>query len=127
MADWTKTFYANYTEKGIDNAVKTALEEGKSPDLIIRTAMPIKNLEEEKLIKALFCCLALPGSIYDAAGANGIPESTVARGYQLALAECANEMEENLNAALSPENQPPELSPSKQVRGSSFASPWKFE
>lgn len=127
FADWAENFYANYEEQGIDHAVKTALGEGNSPDRIVRTALPIKDLEQDKLIKALFCGLALPGSIYEAAEVNGIPESTVAQGYQLALAECAREMEENLNAAVSPANPPPELSPSKRVRGSSFASPWKFE
>lgn len=127
MADWTDIFYENYSEKGIDHAVKTALSEGNSPDRIIGTAMPIENLERDQLIKALFCALALPGSIYEAADAHGIPEGTVANGYQLALAECAQEMEENLNAAVTPGNQPPGLAPSNQGRGSSYASPWKFD
>jgi hypothetical protein len=127
VADLTDAFYADYTKNGIDQAVKTALVDGNSPDRIIRTALPIPDLEREKLIKALFCALALPGSIYDAAEANNIPDSTVAQGYQLALAECAAAMEENLNAAVSPVNQPPELAPSKRVRKSSFASPSNFQ
>lgn len=127
MADWTDMFFENYTEKGIDHAVKSALSEGFSPDRIVRTAMPIKDLERDRLIKAPFCGLALPGSIYEAADANGIPEGTVDQGYQLALAECAREMEQNLNAAMSPNDQPPGLAPADQGRGSSYASPWKFE
>ena len=127
LAEWTDTFYLNFSDKGIDQAVKVALSEGYSPYQIIKTALPIKDLTQEELVKALFCGLALPGSIYDAAEVNGISESTVAEGYQLALGQCATDMEENLNAAVSPTNQPPELSPSKRGRGNDYASPWKFE
>jgi len=126
-ADWTGIFYQNYKEMGIDHAVKAALGEGHSPDQIIKTALPIDNLRQEELIKALFCALALPGSIYDSAEKNGISDQKVAEGYELALAVCAKEMEENLNAIVSPAGQSSDLSPTEQARGSDLASPWKFE
>ena len=121
------TFYQNYEQKGVDHAVKTALAKGYSLDRIIKTALTIKELEREELIKALFCSLALPGSIYDAAAANGISEDKVTLGYERALAECGPAMEENLNAAVSPNNQPPGHSSSEGTNKSSSASPWNFE
>ena len=126
-ADWTDTFYINYENHGIDHAVSTALGDGLNPDQIIKAALPIENLAQEKLVKALFCALALPGSIYDAAETNGITEAKVSEGYQLALGECAREMEENLNVEFSPADQPTDPSPSDRSRGSSQASPWNFQ
>lgn len=127
MGDWADDFHINFREKGIDQAVVAALAEGQSPDIIIKTALPLENLVRTELVKALFCGLALPGSIYDAAEINGISDSTVSKGYELALGECAKEMEENLNAAVSPTIPSPDQSPSKRVRGPVYSSPWKFE
>lgn len=126
-ADWADTFYKDYNKNGIDYAVATALGDGHNPDQIIKTALPIDNLEQEKLIKALFCALALPGSIYNAAEKNGITDVKVSEGYQLALAECAREMEENLNVEFNPTDQAAAPSPSDRTRGSSQASPWNFQ
>lgn len=125
--DWQNSFQANYQDMGIDQAVVIALGGGYSPDQIVKAALPIESLAREDLIKALFCGLALPGSIYEAAELNNINDTTVAKGYELALGECAREMEENLNAAVNPTTQQPELSPSKRVRGPVYSSPWKFE
>lgn len=128
-AMWTDDFYKEYSASGIDPAVKSALGKGKSPDLIIKTALPINEIKKDELIKALFCGMALPGSIYEASEINNIPDATVSKGYQLALAQCANEIEETLNSAVYSIIPPPALSPSKRVRGTGYeyASPWKFE
>lgn len=126
MADWDETFTVNYAAYGIQFAVNEAVGDGRSPDQIIKVALPIKDIERKKLIKSLFCALALPGSIYDAAATNGIQETTVAEGYQLALAECAKEMEENLTVEFNPNNQLSQPT-SERTQGSSQASPWNFQ
>ena len=127
FAEWTDVFYDTYNTNGIDQAVIFALSEAKSPGEIIEAALLIEDIEEPRLIQALFCALVLPGSIYEAAEANNITEETVAKGYELSLAVCAREMEENLNIAINPTPQFPELSPSKRIRRPVYASPWTFE
>ena len=127
MADWSNDFRSIYANEGIDKAVRTALSKGANLDQIFKSALPIKNLKEENLIKALFCALAQPDYIREAAEVNQITENKVDAGYQLALAECAREMEENLNAVVNPTPQFPELSPSKRIRRTVYASPWTFE
>ena len=127
LANWSENFHTIYADKGINEAVKNALSEGANLDQIIKAALPIKSLKEENLIKALFCALAQPDYIREAAKVNQITDNKVDAGYQLALAECAREMEENLNAIVNPTPQFPELSPSKRIRRGVYASPWTFE
>ena len=114
-------------DQGIDEAVKFALNDGANPDQIIKKARPLEGVTEENLIKALFCALAQPDYIRDAAKINKISDEKVDAGYQLALAECARQMEENLNSVVTPTPQFPELSPSKRIRRTVYASPWTFE
>jgi len=127
LANWPENFQSIYADKGIDEAVKYSLSNGGNPDQIIKIAQPIDGLPEENLIKALFCALAQPDYIREAAEINKISDQTVDEGYQLALAECAREMEENLNAVVNPTPQFPELSPSKRIRRTVYPSPWSFE
>lgn len=126
-AAWEDNFQNLYQEKGIDEAVVHALAEGANPDQIIKAGLPLKGLTQEVLIKALFCALAQPDAIREAAQANGIGDTKIDEGYQLALATCARQMEENLNAAIIQTPQFPELAPSNRIRRTVYGSPWKFE
>lgn len=121
--DWTQSFRDTYYEKGIDEAVVHALSEGIVPDQIIKAALPLNDLKQEELVKALYCALVPPAYIFDAATVNGITEKTVQQGYELALAQCAEEMEEKESAA-------PAIVPGKAANpagSSTTASPWNFE
>ena len=121
--DWTQSFRDIYYEKSIDEAVVHALSEGIAPDQIIKAALPLKELKQEELVKALYCALVPPAYILDAAIANGITEQIVQQGYELALAQCAEEMEEKENAA-------PAFIPGNAANpagNTSTASPWTFE
>ena len=126
LAAWEKNFATLYQEKGIDEAVITALAEGANPDQIIKIALPLEGLKQGVLIKALYCALAQPEAIREAAMANAISEPTIDEGYQLALSECARRMEENLNSALIPTPQNSEQAPTNRVRKPVSGSPWKF-
>lgn len=97
--DWAQSFRETYYAKGIDEAVVNALSEGISPDQLIKTALPIKDLKPEELIKALYCALVPPAYIQDGAAANGIKDEIVRQGYELALAQCAEDMEEKAKSA----------------------------
>ncbi len=128
MAVWSENFASIYYEKGIDIAVVLAFEEGATPQQVIKIALPLKDLEREELLKALFCALAQPDTIREAAFANNITEKKVSEGYQLALSECSRQMEENLNAALDSSGRfPGSTSSSSASRNTNYASPWKFE
>jgi hypothetical protein len=97
--DWVREFRETYSVRGIDEAVVNALSLGVSPDQLIQTSLPLEDLKPEELIKALYCALVPPAYIQDAAAANDIPVETLQQGYELALAQCAEEMEEKANAA----------------------------
>lgn len=126
FADWTQLFLSTYTEKGIDRAVVTALENDITPAQIMGYGLTIEGLEKPELIKALFCAPVQPNMIYDAAETNRLGEETVAKGYQLALAQCAEAMEEQLNVGTDPASQFP-AERTEGEGGSHRASPWNFE
>lgn len=123
LAGWTDVFRDMVREKSLDEAVVYALSEGNSPEIIIRTALSVDGLEEDKLIKALFCALAPLMDVYDGAAANGIADEKVTAGYDLALEECPDAMEEKLDAA-PPLNRT--LSPGGSAGGTNSASPSTF-
>ena len=126
---WHEKFVSNYSELGIDLAVEKAVQEDqKTPDQIIKIALPIEGLEKEILIKALFCSGAKPEDVNNDAIKNDISEEIINDGYQLALTECSRRMEEYFNYTpvgspggaryidpLGPEKKPPK------------ASPWNFK
>lgn len=124
LADWSRIFSDIYAGKGIDDAVVYALSEGYSPDQIMKTALPIEGLPQDKLIKALFCALAPLDTIYEAAKTNNIADEQVTEGYDLALAECPNAMEEK-TAATTLQN--PAMSPAQSNNSANFASPSTFQ
>ena len=97
--DWSQTFRETYAAKGVDEAVVNALSSGITPDQILKTGLPIVGLQPAELIKALFCALVPPAYIYDAATVNSVKDETVLEGYELALAQCAEAMEEKENSA----------------------------
>lgn len=122
-ADWSQTFRSIYETKGIDTAVSTSLGEGINPNQIMQNGLLIEGLPSPELIKALFCAMVQPAIIYDAAKANQLEESKVVEGYQLALAQCAAEMEEQMNIA--PNMLFPGANPAGQ-KSPAQASPWTF-
>lgn len=124
---WKDTFQALYQEKSIDEAVRNALAEGANPDQIIKVALPLEGLTHETLIKALFCALAHPDAIREAARGNTITDEKVDEGYQLALSACSRQMAENLNSAVILDPHFPEMAPSDRSRPTNYGSPWKFE
>jgi len=126
FADWTQLFLDAYTEKGIDTAVVTVLKNDITPNQIMDYGLTIEGLEQPELIKALFCAMVQPNTIYEAAADHQLTEATVAKGYQLALAQCAEAMEEQLNIGGDPAGQFPETQPGGDS-GSHRASPWNFE
>lgn len=123
-AEWSRIFSDIYTDKGLDEAVVYALSEGYSPDQIMQTALPIKDLPHDELIKALFCALAPLDAVYEAAKTNNIADEKVTQGYDLALAECPNAMEEKAAAAT---QQNPALAPAQSNNSTNFASPSTFQ
>lgn len=123
LADWTETFRTTYIEKGIDTAVVTVLSEGTAPVQIMQYGKQIEGLATPELIKALFCALIQPATIYESAEATQIPVAKVEEGYQLALAQCAEEMEEQVNVA--PVTPFPGVPPGGRGRPAQ-ASPWNF-
>lgn len=125
--EWSENFSFVYLDKGIDEAVIMALSEGANPYQIINTALPLEGVEDVILLKALFCALAQPDAIRDAAKLNSISDATVDNGYQLALTECRRQMEENLNAALQQQPQFRENSSSKRNQRTVYGSPWNFK
>lgn len=128
FAGWQDTFTRTYAEKGIDQAVVNALSAGANPYQIIKVALPLDGLRKDHLIKALFCALAQPDTIQEAAAANGIEQPKVDEGYDLALQECARLMDEHLNSALdSSQHFPGNTSSSRESQSTNYASPWKFE
>jgi len=124
LADWSRVFNDRYADKGLDDAVVYALSEGYSPDQIMKTALPIEGLAHDELIKALFCALAPLDVVYEGAKANGIADEKVTRGYDLALAECPNALEEKVSAAA---QQNPTLTPAQSNNSANFASPSTFQ
>lgn len=123
-ADWSETFRTNFETKGIDTAVTGALSEGVSPVQIIELGITIEELPPPETIKALFCALVQPAVIYDAAEANQLQDSMVSEGYQRALAQCPEILEEQVNAA--PNGAFPGPAPAGKGRPSQ-ASPWNFK
>jgi hypothetical protein len=121
-SSWTEVFYETYDSAGIDRAVRYGLREAKSPDDIVKAALVIEGMDEPLLIHALYCALVLPDDIYIAAVANDITEETVSKGYDLALAVCAERMEENLAIVMATTTQPA----STQPQGATYASPSTF-
>ena len=97
-ADWSQVFSDTFFAKGVDEAVVNALSEGITPELIVQTALPLQGMKQEELIKALYCALVPPPYIHDAASVNKITDETVQNGYELALQQCAEAMEEKENS-----------------------------
>lgn len=123
LADWKTVFRDMIAENGLDKAVIHALSEGNSPEMIIRTALPVAGLEEQNLIKALFCAPAPRMDVYEGARANGIADEKVTEGYNLALEECPDAMEEKADAAPTLNRT---LAPSAGAGSSNSASPSTF-
>ena len=98
-AQWPQDFHATYRAEGIDETVVQALGEGHSPDRITEAGVLLEDLRQEELVKALYCALVAEEDIKRAAEAHSITEEIVSRGHELALAQCACDMEKQWNTA----------------------------
>lgn len=87
-AEWQADFDETYVDKGIEEAVKVALEDGVDPNSITGQARNLAGLNLQDLVKALYCSGVKGQDIRDAAANNEISESTVIAGYKISLAEC---------------------------------------
>lgn len=85
---WVDMFHNVYHEKSIDHAVIFALQEGKSPEEIIKISITISGLNTQNIIRALYCAGADGWDIKKAAAKYGIPEATVVVGYKKNIDEC---------------------------------------
>ena len=126
---WHEKFVSNYSELGIDLAVEKAVQEDqKTPDQIIKIALPIEGLKKEVLIKALFCSGAKPEKVNSDALKNDISEEIINDGYQLALTECSRRMEEYFNyIPVGSTGGANFIDPPKKKKKPPKASPWNFK
>lgn len=92
FAEWQFNFEETYFDKGIDQAVIVALEEGISPDMIIEQGVLIGNLNPQNLVMALYCAGVNGQDIKEAAFNNGISEMILTAGYKKSLVECSDTM-----------------------------------
>lgn len=87
-AEWRVDFNENYTNQGIYQAVKVALQEGVDLDSIIVQARGLAGLNLQDLMTALYCAGVKGQDIRDLAAKNEISESFVVAGYKESLAVC---------------------------------------
>lgn len=87
-ASWQDDFNQVYSEKGIDQAVEIALENGIDPDSIFKQALAQTTLDQEQLVKACYCAGLRGQDIRVASVDNDISDNTVTAGYKISLKEC---------------------------------------
>lgn len=92
MAGWTETFVTTYQEKGIDQAVNGALQEGKTPGSIIEEGLKIEGLNPQNLLMALYCAGADGNDIKKAAETAAISDVLLVAAYEKSVAECGDQM-----------------------------------
>lgn len=89
-ADWLGDFMDNYTNKNIDEAVEKAVEEGITPDDIVKNGLTIETLSPPDLVKALYCAGVTGEDIYNAAQKNSVSEVIVTEGFRKSKDECGD-------------------------------------
>lgn len=87
-ASWQDDFNETYISKSPEQAVELALENGIDPDSIVKQALTLADLDQHRLVKALFCSAVNSQEIRDVSAENQIPDNTVTAGYKLSLKEC---------------------------------------
>jgi len=87
------TFLSTFQESGIQNAVPEALEQGITPDAIIREGLEIEEIPPQGMLKALYCSGADGDDIKTSALANGIPEPVIVAAYDKSVDECGDMIE----------------------------------
>ncbi len=87
-SSWQDTFYSTFQESGIQYAVPEALEQGITPDAIIKEGLTFAGVSPQGMLKALYCAGADANDIKTASLANGIPERVLVVAYEKSVDEC---------------------------------------
>ena len=90
LADWIEDFSVNFDDKGIEFAVPKALEEGKTPNDIIKEGLKLATLNPQNLLKALYCSGADGDDIKAGADENDISEIIVIAAFKKSVVECGD-------------------------------------
>lgn len=90
FAEWQVDFEDTYLDKGIDQAVVDALEEGIEPDSIVQIGLNLEGLNPQNLIMALYCAGAKGSEIRAAADVYQVPEMIVTAGFKKSVEECSD-------------------------------------
>ncbi len=125
-AEWQDDFDENYATRGIDQAVKAALQGGVDPDSITRKGHSLAGLSQQHLVKALYCAGVKGQDIRDAAADNEISESIVTAGYKMSIAECRDAVAESRGYTPVAEGFAGGKRTRTRSRGKSYASPSTF-
>ncbi len=94
-ANWLDIFKQFYSDKGIDHAVEKALEEGATPELIVKNATELvefEDLNSQNLVKALYCAGISGKEIYEASINYEISEMIIQAGYEKSVDECKDQV-----------------------------------
>lgn len=92
FAEWFVDFEDTFRQKGIDDAVEQAMEEGVGPNPIVETGVRFEGLNPTNLIKALYCAGAPGQDVKAAARQYGISDLLIAAGYKKSVAECSEKL-----------------------------------
>ncbi len=92
-SNWQDIFNSTFQESGIQNAVPEALEQGISPDAIIKEGLTIPGVPPQGMLKALYCAGADANDIKMSALANGIPQRVLVVAYEKSVDECGDMIE----------------------------------
>lgn len=89
-ANWLDEFMDIYKNKNIDAAVEKAVEEGVTPDDIVKNSLKIQTVNPQNLVKALYCAGVSGEDVYNAAKKNDVSELIVAAGFKKSKEECSD-------------------------------------
>lgn len=92
FAEWFVDFENTFRQKGIDDAVEQAMEEGIGPNPIVETGVRFEGLNPTNLIKALYCAGAPGQDVKAAARQYDISDLMIAAGYKKSIAECSEKL-----------------------------------
>lgn len=93
---WMDLFMNEFTIKGIDNAVQVALENGATPDEIVKKSLTLVEqtqtsqdpLLKQNIAKALYCAGLEGLAVQDVLEINNFTIEEVTSGYQKSVEEC---------------------------------------
>ncbi len=125
-AEWSVNFRDTYADPkgGIDIAVENALQEGKTPEMIVKVALEIEGLNPQNLVRALYCAGANGQDIRNASEKYNISEAILAIAYKKAIDECGDRVADS--QAYTPVATGPSFGGPAGGRSGTFASQSTF-